>query len=272
MTNFLWLVLLSTLPFGVLIYDLQQEGVDNQFKIEWQAKHERYGSQDSTALPIPKLDKTIPYTTLKKAITTSQKKLQVKYRAAKTLEEKEKIQKAAGIYITEQLLNSLFPHWYGTTWSFDGYSAIPNEGAIGCSYFVSTTLLHVGFNLNRYRLAQQGPVSEARSLVIKGAPIFVDLMGGFEAFIPEIKKKCKEGLFFIGLGHSHVGYLYYREGECYFIQSSYGKSGQVEIDYATDSDILVGFSNFTLVPITNNKPLLDAWLQGEEVVVVKGKE
>lgn len=193
------------------------------------------------------------------------------YKAANNT-KKEAIRKDAGIYITEQLINHLFPHWYGTRWSFDGYSAVPNQGEIGCSYFVSTNLLHVGFNLNRYRLAQQGPVSEAYSLAIEEDPIRIDLTGDFDGFVPEVQKKCAEGLYFIGLGHSHVGYLYYREKECYFIQSSYGKSGQVEIDYAKDSDILTGFSNFVLVPITSNKTLVETWLTGEEVIVVKGRE
>lgn len=265
-------LLLSLFPLGTFVYDLHQEPLDCAFRLNWQATYQAYVLQDSTDLPIPKLQKTATYTTAKQAIRSKQKSLQAAYQTAKNTTEKDQIRKNAGIYITEQLINNLFPHWYGTTWSFDGYSALPNQGEIGCSYFVSTTLLHVGFNLNRYRLAQQGPLSEARSLQIKGAPISIDLTGDFDGFVPEVQKQCEEGLYFIGLGHSHVGYLYYREQECYFIQSSYGKSGQVEIDYANDSDILTGFSNFVLVPITTNAVLVEAWLTGEEVVVVKGRD
>jgi hypothetical protein len=263
---------LSLFPLGTFVYDLQQQPLDREFKLKWNARYHEYILGDSTDLPIPKLKKTASYITTKQAIRSKQKSLQAAYKAAKSTTEKNEIRKNTGIYITEQLVNGLFPHWYGTTWSFDGYSAIPNQGEIGCSYFVSTTLLHVGFNLNRYRLAQQGPVSEARSLTIEGSPIQIDLTEDFEDFVPEIEKHCEAGLYFIGLGHSHVGYLYYREQECYFIQSSYGESVQVEIDYANDSDILMGFSNFVLVPITTNAVLLEAWLLGEEVVVVKGSE
>ena len=270
--NIFFVCLLSLCPLGTLVYDLQQQPLDKEFKLKWAATYHKYILQDSSRLPIPKLEKITSYTTTKQAIRTKQKKLQEAYKAAKNTIEKKKVQVRAGIYITEQLINGLFPHWYGTTWSFDGYSAIPNQGAIGCSYFVSTNLLHAGFNLNRYQLAQQGPVSEARSLAMEEELISIDLTGGFDGFVFEVQKRCKEGLYFIGLGHSHVGYLYYREQECYFIQSSYGKSGQVEIDYANDSDILTGFSNFVLVPITTNTALVKAWLKGEEVVVVKGKE
>lgn len=270
--NLFLALILSLFPLGTFVYDLQQQPLDAPFKLKWKTTYQAYVLQDSTDLPIPKLKKSPSYTTTKQAIRSKQKSLQAAYKAAKNTKERDEIRRRAGLYITEQLVNALFPHWYGTTWSFDGYSAIPNQGEIGCSYFVSTTLLHVGFNLNRYRLAQQGPVSEARSLAIQGAPIAIDLTGGFEGFVPEVQKNCKEGLYFIGLGHSHVGYIYYREQECYFIQSSYGKSGQVEIDYANDSDILTGFSNFVLVPITTNADLVEAWLKGEEVVVLKGRE
>jgi hypothetical protein len=263
---------LSLFPLGTFIYDLQQQPLDREFKLKWNATYQTYILQDSTDLPIPQLQKTPSYTRTKQAIRSKQKDLQAAYKVASSNSEKEVLRKRAGIYITEQLVNHLFPHWYGTTWSFDGYSAVPNQGEIGCSYFVSTTLLHVGFNLNRYRLAQQGPRAEASSLTIQGSPIRIDLTGDFEGFVPEIQKECEEGLYFIGLGRSHVGYLYYREQECYFIQSSYGKSGQVEIDYANDSDILTGFSNFVLVPITTNAVLVEAWLTGDEIAVIKGRE
>ena len=94
----------------------------------------------------------------------------------------------------------------------------------------------------------------------------------FNEFIPNVQEKCEEGLYFVGLGHSHVGYIYYREQEVYFIQSSYGKSMSVVIDYAKESDILTGFGSFTLVPITTNQALMKRWLTGEEILVVKGKE
>lgn len=60
----------------------------------------------------------------------------------------------ASTYLTEKLLNTIVPHWYGTKWDYNGHTNIPGEGLIACGYFVSTTMKHVGFNLNRFRLAQ----------------------------------------------------------------------------------------------------------------------
>ena len=53
------------------------------------------------------------------------------------------------------MIDSIFPAWMGTNWDFNGTSNVPKQGEIACGYFVSTTLKHVGFNLNRYKLAQQ---------------------------------------------------------------------------------------------------------------------
>ena len=53
------------------------------------------------------------------------------------------------------MTDSVFPYWMGTKWDFNGISNVPGQGMIACGYFVSTTLKHVGFNLNRYKLAQQ---------------------------------------------------------------------------------------------------------------------
>lgn len=264
-------LLLTYLPFGTFLYDLYQLS-DSDVNPRMSSIYIRSIPSDSTALPLPIVTKKGNYKTLKQTIKLRQEAFQKRYKTAKEDVAQSAIIKEAGLYITDQLVNGLFPHWYGTPWAFDGYSAVPNQGTIGCSYFVSTTLLHVGFNVNRYKLAQQGPVSEARSLALNNTPLPIDLMNDIEEFEELINAKCEEGLYFIGLGHSHVGYLFYREGETYFIQSSYGKSGNVVIDYAMESDILVNFFNFTLVPITTNTSLIKHWLKGEEIVVVKGSE
>ncbi len=44
-----------------------------------------------------------------------------------------------------------------------GHTAVPKEGEIACGYFVSTTLLHMGVPLNRYKIAQQNPLNEAKT-------------------------------------------------------------------------------------------------------------
>jgi len=57
-------------------------------------------------------------------------------------------------YFLNTLLNNIVPHWYGTTWAYEGHTNVPVQGEIACGYFVSTTLRHFGFKLNRYKMAQ----------------------------------------------------------------------------------------------------------------------
>ena len=65
------------------------------------------------------------------------------------------------------LLNRIIPYWENTTWSFEGHTSKPTVGEIACGYFVSTTLKDVGLTINRYKLAQQSPINEAKSLALK---------------------------------------------------------------------------------------------------------
>ncbi|MFT7592013.1 MAG: hypothetical protein ACI9UJ_001942, partial [bacterium] len=69
-----------------------------------------------------------------------------------------------GDFIERALVNSVFHFWYGTSWDFNGYTKTPNKGTVACGYFVSTTLKHIGFNVNRYKLAQQNPRNEALTI------------------------------------------------------------------------------------------------------------
>jgi len=58
-------------------------------------------------------------------------------------------------YFLEQFEHHIYPHWVGTVWDYNGYSNTPGEDKIiACGYFVSTPLKHMGFNWNRYKLAQ----------------------------------------------------------------------------------------------------------------------
>ena len=128
----------------------------------------------------------------------------------------QKIQKeknttdSLSIFLEEVLVNNIFPYWYGTPWEFNGHTDVPNKGKIACGYFVSTTLKHLGFNLNRYKLAQQLPVHEAKTISL-GEPILEIDNDDFEVCLEKIKTSLTEGIYFVGLEASHVGFLLKRK-------------------------------------------------------------
>lgn len=209
------------------------------------------------------------YSQLKRDISSQQAKFLVAYNKHSDSSHQDSIILQAADYITETLVNQIIPYWYGTTWDFSGYTDKPNDGEVGCSYFVSTTLLHAGFNLNRYKLAQQGPLSEAKSLLLQDSVLQLE---GLENMRTTVLNNQSDGLFFLGLEHSHVGYLLKRQGEVFFIQSSYDESMSVIIEKAMHSQVLGSYVSFYLVPITAQKELIRAWILKKAITIIKGKE
>lgn len=209
------------------------------------------------------------YSQLKKEINKQQRTFLEAYSKYNNSKHQDSILAQAADYITEIIINQIIPYWYGTQWDFSGYTDKPNDGQVGCSYFVSTTLLHAGFNLNRYQLAQQGPLSEAKSLLLQDSVLQLE---GLENMRTTLLNTHSDGLFFIGLEHSHVGYLLKRQGEVFFIQSSYGEAMSVIIEKALHSTVLGSYTSFYLIPITAQKELIRAWVLKKSITIVKGTE
>jgi len=166
----------------------------------------------------------------------------------------------------EQLLNRIIPYWEGTTWSFEGHSAIPQKGEIACGYFVSTTLKDVGLNINKYRLAQQNPFLEAKSLALTSEVIHIS-NSSINKNINEINDLVPEGIHFIGFNQSHVGFILKEGNQLYLIHSNYVNSEGVLIEKIESSEVFKFYSQFYIVELSTNKKLLDYWLSDKEVKV-----
>ena len=203
---------------------------------------------------VQKIDKKISYSIIKVKI----KKIKSKIDINKTTEE------SLSILFTEILVDKIIPYWYGTEWSFEGHTTIPKKGYIACGYFVSTTLKHIGFNLNRYKYAQQSGMIGAKTLQM-GLPI--------KKFYPkegiDISKtlvaSLKPGLYQVGLSY-HVGYLLIRNNEAYFIHSNYLYSG-VMLERAADSEAFVS-GIYVISDISFNDKLIEKWILNDEIVII----
>jgi len=157
------------------------------------------------------------------------------------------------------LVDSVFPAWYGTPWDFNGTSNSPCEGEIACGYFVSTTLRHAGFNLNRYKLAQQAAETIVKELCGND---FVTKHSSLDHLLETINGK-DHALYVVGLNY-HVGFIAVSEHEIYFIHSDYF-SGQVKSENAADSYAMQTSSIFVLGEVTNNNELIKSWLTGRRL-------
>ena len=164
------------------------------------------------------------------------------------------------------LVNEIIPHWYGTEWDFNGYTAVPNEGVIACGYFVSTTLLHMGINVNRYKMAQQAGLYEAQTLALSDANYRI--IRGVDSLEVILKRDYSDGIYFVGLDN-HVGYLYIRHQIPYFIHSNYIED-KVMIEKAMYSPAFES-GIYVIAEISTNEELMERWRTGQAVPVVLPK-
>jgi hypothetical protein len=212
------------------------------------------------------------YDMVKTDIALKKQKFKEQYEAALSQKEKKKILSEAGIYLYKNLVDTIFPYWYGTTWDFNGYTDKPGEGLVACGYFVSTPLKHCGFNLNRFKLAQQYSLEIVNRISCGDSVWSYSGINSWQ-FLQKTKGKLKEGLYVVGLDN-HVGYLLYEKGEVYFIHSSYLDPGSVVREKASESLALATSQVFVMSNISSNAKLIKKWIMGEEIkhmMVNKGK-
>jgi hypothetical protein len=168
------------------------------------------------------------------------------------MEEKRVVESSNLLF--DVLSNHVFPSWYGTPWDFNGISNVPGKGKIACGYFVSTTLKHVGFNLNRYKTAQQ-----AASVIIHEicGKKYTKKYSSEIALLKELSTK-PNGLYVVGLDY-HVGFLVVENSEVYFVHADFF-NGKVLREKAATSTAFTSSQYFVLGKITNNAPLMKKWL------------
>ncbi len=202
----------------------------------------------------------ISYASIKSSINTNRKQLLQSY---KNSSNKSETLNQIRNKFTKHLLEEIIPQWYGTKWSFDGYSEIPKSGSIACGYFVSTTLRDVGFNINRYKLAQKAPYHEAK-VIACGTTIETLQDKSKEELKAYFIKNKKDGLYFIGLDF-HVGFILKENQNVYFIHSNYLNNSGPTKEKIDDSKVMKS-SVYHFCHITHNDVLLKKWLNNEVVV------
>ncbi|QHI39019.1 hypothetical protein IMCC3317_44190 [Kordia antarctica] len=214
---------------------------------------------DATQLKINRKPKG-NYNTIKQTIATDRA-----YFAKQFKQNKQKTIDSASSYLYNKLLNEIVPHWYGTPWDFNGHTNIPNEGEIACGYFVSTTLKHLGFRLNRYKMAQEGGTNEAITLQPR-AELKIYRNISQTALKTKLNNVYKDGIYFVGLSN-HVGYVLIKNKELYFLHSSYCDNKVIlekaETSPCFQSDIYV------FAEITTNRKLIQKWIQNTPIPIHK---
>lgn len=168
----------------------------------------------------------------------------------------------ASTFLQKTLSQQIFPYWYGTRWSYSGTTSNPREGKIACGYFVTTTLQHVGFRLNRYRLAQQ-----AASIIIKRLCLHksVKVIGNNDTDkLVAYLRKQPDGLYILGLD-THVGFVEKHRGKIEFIHASYSSQRSVVRENVLKSIVVNKSSLYMIGNLLGNKKLIHKWLKKQKV-------
>jgi len=201
------------------------------------------------------------YSELKTSVVTTRIKLNQSYVQAATDAQKRIILDSCQSFLHEALAENIFPFWYGTAWDFNGISNEPQHGQIACGYFVSTTLKHCGFNLNRYKIAQQYSHSIVKTLCTEVCS-FTDT----KQLLTYISKK-PDDLYIVGLDN-HVGFISNRNGKIVFIHSTFVGDVCVIDENADESLVLKSSNRYVLGNLLNNDSLLINWLNSNPVQIV----
>lgn len=178
---------------------------------------------------------------------------------AKTIAKARRVLVAA---LTEELL----PAWNGTAWAMNGTSQVPGQGAIACGYFISTTLLHAGFHVERVRMGQQASMFIIRSLVTTN-PIKTSSDEPIEAFVAKVRKQG-DGVYVVGLDN-HVGFVIVDGEDTWFHHAGPGEPGVRREPAATAS--FLSTSRYRMVAKIFDDALVEKWLRGAAITTVLPK-
>ncbi len=173
-----------------------------------------------------------------------------------SLSEETDLKKLKKLFV-KSMSQKIFPYWYGTKWDFNGTTQKPQEGAIACGYFVTTTLQHMGVKINRVKMAQCASEEMIRSLATKKN---IHHLSGLS--LAEFEKKLIQlgtGIYIIGLDN-HTGYVLISENGNFFIHASGWFPFKVVRDELSESKV-IGRSKYRVVgKISDDEAFLKSWV------------
>lgn len=202
---------------------------------------------------------SLGYDSLLQIFLIKKKALASRYASAAESNNKAQILDESRRLIYKQLTQQVWPAWYGTPWDFNGTSNKPREGEIACGYFVSTTLKHIGFNLNRYRLAQQGATAICKAFTSK-----LKRFSSVALMEEYLKKQSGNHLYIIGLDY-HVGFIQQQDSSFMFTHASYYDPVAVISQRFDESSVLHGSNSYVLASFLESDALVENWLKGKQI-------
>lgn len=203
------------------------------------------------------------YRALKLRIAAKRQRLATEWHRAVGDSPKAAVCARARTYFIRMLTDSVFPHWYGTAWDFNGHTNDPGVGQVACGYFVSTPVAHCALKVNRYKLAQQYSFDIVQ--VLCGSPVQRIGNGNLRALLQWIASR-PDDLYVIGLDN-HVGWLHRSNGHTWMVHSDYLGPVAVHTELADTSAALSISNNYVLGRFMHQQALVEDWLTAAPVPV-----
>jgi hypothetical protein len=174
--------------------------------------------------------------------------------------------RSARKFLYRTLTDTLFQYWYDTDWDYYGTSEKPRQGNIACGYFVTTTLRHAGFKIDRVRLAQQA-ASVIINTICNPNSVKIFTNGNLSGFSKHVRS-LDDGLYIIGLDN-HVGFIQKKDTSSFLIHSSGWPERKVKCEPALTSTPIVRNNFFMIGNVLSNKELVKKWIRGEEIPIAE---
>lgn len=155
-----------------------------------------------------------------------------------------------------ELINEKVPlYWNGTKWAFGGTTLVPQQGTIACGYFITNNLYNLGFEINRFKLAQEPSSYLINELCEKQT---IKRFSSINKMYEYIHNQPKNDVFIVGLDF-HTGFLTKSENDLFFIHSDYINKEGVKKELAKESRALNTSKSFMVGSLLQNEDLLDKW-------------
>ena len=203
------------------------------------------------------------YAVLTQDLERGRKDLAQRYQKAKTAAERATVVMEARSLL-ERALPAMMRCWLGTPWDFNGTAIGPGKGKIACGYFVSTVLKDAGFQLDRYKLAQQASGNILRSFLANES-CTLTVGENYEAFATNVESR-EPGVYIIGLD-SHVAFLVVGTNGFRFVHSSGSQPWCVVDESRAEAGVLQRSKWRMLGNLTADPTVLKHWLKAEKIEV-----
>lgn len=131
----------------------------------------------------------------------------------------------------------------------------PHKGEIACGYFVTNTLADLGFKIERIKLAQC-----ASGDMIKVLCSDIKTFSGIKKFEAYMEKQPVNSVFIVGLDF-HTGYIVKDATGSYFLHSNYIRRKGVMKEKIGESAALAKNKFFMIGSLTENRKLLEKWVE-----------